>query len=225
MIVQKNLKTLLLVVSGLFGSLFQTPLSHAALLSKWSLDDATNAANAVAGAPSGKVERALVVEGHGSGKALAFTDWSVINYLKPDPAKATRVVIPNDPKLLPSFPFRLSAWIYPTADPIYYGGIAEKGLGYGAAYRLILLRGLKVQASLGDQNIKAVGSVPLSLNEWHEVALAADGRNLALLVDGKEVAKTPIPPGLKISSTEPLVLGNRFTGRIDEVSISSDPME
>jgi len=98
----------------------------------------------------------------------------------------------------------------------------EKGQGYGAAYRLILLRGLKVQASLGDQNIKAVSAAPVALNAWHEVTLAADGKNLTLLVDGKEAARTPIPPGLKISSTEPLLFGNRFTGRIDEISLSSD---
>ena len=217
-------KKLLFIAAGSIGVLAHGAPSQAAVLSKWSLDGSSTAANAVAGAPAGKVERALLVEGHdgSAGKALAFSDWSVINYLKPDPAQATRVVIPHDPKLLPSFPFRLSAWIFPTADPIYYGGIAEKGQGYGAAYRLILLRGLKVQASLGDQNIKAVGAVPISLNVWHEVTLIADGRNLALMIDGKEVAKTPIPSGLKLASTDPLLLGNRFTGRIDEVSISSD---
>lgn len=217
-------KTLLLIVVGSIGVLAQTPKSQAAVLSKWGLDEATTAANAIPGAPVGKVERALPVDGHDGkgGKALAFSDWSVVNYLKPDPAQATRVVVPHDPMLMPSYPFRVSAWIFPTADPIYYGGIAEKGQGYGAAYRLVLLRGLKVQASLGDLNIKAVGQAPVSLNEWHEVALVADGRILALLVDGKEVAKTPIPSGLKLSSSEPLLLGNRFTGRIDEVSISSD---
>jgi hypothetical protein len=81
---------------------------------------------------------------------------------------------------------------------------------------------LKVQASLGGQNLRAVGPAPLTLNAWHEVTLVADGVNLALMVDGKEVAKTPIPSGLKLDSTEPLLLGSRFTGRIDEVSISSD---
>lgn len=217
-------KVLLLIVAGSIGALAQTSQFQAAVLSKWSLDDAKNASNTVSGAPAGRVERASLVDGHegSAGKALAFSDWSVANYLKPNPSQATRVVVPHDPRLMPSYPFRISAWIFPTADPIYYGGIAEKGQGYGAAYRLILLRGLKVQASLGDQNVRAIGPVPVSLNEWHEVTLVADGRNLALLVDGKEVAKTLIPSGLKLISSEPLLLGNRFTGRIDEVSISSD---
>lgn len=217
-------KTLLLIVAGSIMALAKPPLSHAAVLSKWDMDGATITANAVSGAPAGKVERALPVDGRegSAGKALAFSDWSVVNYLKPDPAQSTRVVVPHDPRLMPSYPFRISAWIFPTADPIYYGGIAEKGQGYGAAYRLILLRGLKVQASLGDQNVKAIGPAPVSLNQWHEVTLVADGRSLALLVDGKEVAKTPIPSNLKLSSSEPLLLGSRFTGRIDEVSLSSD---
>lgn len=224
MTLQQASKTLLLIVAGSIVALAKTPQCQAAVLSRWGLDEATTAANAISGAPAGKVQRALLADGHdgNAGRALAFSDWSVVNYVKPDPAKATRVVVPHDPKLTPLYPFRVSAWIFPTADPIYYGGIVEKGQGYGGAYRLILLRGLKVQASLGDQNIKAVGQAPVSLNEWHEVSLVADGRNLALLVDGKEVAKTPIPSGLKLSSSEPLLLGNRFTGRIDEVSISSD---
>ena len=217
-------RTLLVIVGGFICALGNAPRLQGAVISKWSLDEAATAANTVSGAPAGRVERALLVDGREGqgGKALAFSDWSVLNYLKPDPAQATRVVVPHDPKLNPSYPFRVSAWIFPTADPINYGGIAEKGQGYGAAYRLILLRGLKVQASLADQNIKAGGAAPISLNQWHEVVLHADGRNLALLVDGKEVGKTPIPSGLKLSSSDPLLLGNRFTGRIDEVAISSD---
>ena len=62
-----------------------------------------------------KVERAPQVEGH-DGKALAFEDWSIKNYLKPDPKLATRVTLVHDPRLNPPFPFKVKAWIYPTAQ-------------------------------------------------------------------------------------------------------------
>ncbi|HEY3174399.1 MAG TPA: LamG domain-containing protein [Candidatus Polarisedimenticolia bacterium] len=191
-----------------------------AILSGWTFDGAQAGANSVPDGPQAKVERAVAVDGH-SGKALSFEDWSVKNYLKPDPAQATRVVIPHDPKLIPSPPFRISAWIHPTADPIYYGGIVEKGRGFGASYRLLLLRGLKVEASLGQQNVSVRSSSPISLNEWHEVVLLADSSALALMVDGKEAGRATLAPGPKIASTEPLIIGERFTGRIDDVLISS----
>jgi hypothetical protein len=212
---------LLSIAAALLGGITAVAGADAALVSKWSFDGGQAGGNLVPGGPAGVVERAVAVEGH-AGKALAFEDWSVKNYLKPDPRQATRVVVPHDPKLTPPFPFRISAWIYPTADPVFYGGIVEKGRGFGASYRLLLLRGLKVEASLGDQHVTVRSASPISLNEWHEVALVADGASLALMVDGKEAARATMAPGLKLASSGPLVIGERFTGRIDEVSISSE---
>lgn len=209
----------LMAVALLFAAL-GTAAADPTILSAWSFDGGQPGLNSVAGGPSGKVERAVAVEGH-AGKALAFEDWSIKNYLKPDPLQATRVVIPHDPKLTLSPPFRVSAWIYPTVDPVYYGGIVEKGRGFGASFRLLLLRGLKVEASLGDQHVTARSTLPISLNEWHEVVLVADGSALALVVDGKETARATVAPGLKLASADSLIIGERFTGRIDEVSIIS----
>jgi len=207
------------VVAGMLALV--TAAAEPALISRWSFDGAAPGENSVVGAPSGQVERAPQVEGH-DGKALAFEDWSMKNYLKPDPKLATRVMIVHDPRLNPSFPFKVKAWVYPTADPIYYGGIVEKGRGFGASYRLLLLRGLRVEASLGGKHITVRSQSPLSLNAWHEVTLIADGRALSLIVDGKEAGRTAADPAEKLSSTDPLVIGDRFTGRIDEVTLSRE---
>jgi len=194
--------------------------AEGALISKWSFEEAATAVNAVPGGPSGKVQGALAAEGR-SGRALAFEDWSVKNYLKPDPKKATKVVVPHQAALNPTLPVRISAWIYPTADPIYYGGIVEKGRGFGASYRLLLLRGLKVSAAVGDGHVGVKSQAPLSLNAWHEVVLVADKESLVLTVDGKEAGRASWTAPPKLANTDPVVIGDRFTGRIDEVSIGA----
>jgi len=207
------------VVSGMLA--LAPAAAEPTLIARWSFDGAAPGENSVAGAPSGQIERAQQVEGH-DGKALAFEDWSLKNYLKPDPKLASRVLVDHDPRLNPAFPFKVSAWIYPTADPIYYGGIVEKGRGFGASYRLLLLRGLKVEASLGGKHITVRSQSPISLNAWHDVTLIADGRALTLLVDGKEAGRAAAEPAEKLASADPLVIGDRFTGRIDEVTISRE---
>lgn len=194
------------------------------VIARWSFDAPNVCANDITGAPACRNERAIPIEGH-KGKALRFEDWSVKNYVRPDQTEATRLVVnesdPNAPAISPPFPFRVTAWIFPTADPIYYGGIVEKGQGYGASYRLLLLRGLKVSASVGEKHVTARSQSPLTLNAWHEVTMEADGLTLSLFVDGKEEGRAKIPAGSSTRSVAPLLIGDRFTGRIDEIEISS----
>ncbi len=190
------------------------------LVSRWSFEAEAPGANAVKGAPAARVEGAVPVEGH-AGKALMFEDWSVRNYVKPDPRQASRVVVPSSPVLDLTPPFTITAWIYPTAAPVFYGGIVERGSGFGAAYRLVLLRGLQVEAALGEQHVSVRSAGPITLNAWHEVSLAADGKTLVLTVDGKEAGTVPAP-ATRVSSKADLLIGERFTGRIDEVSIAAE---
>jgi concanavalin A-like lectin/glucanase superfamily protein len=210
-------------LAGFAGLSAGSALAESKLIARWSFETGSPGANAVAGAPTARIERATAAEGH-AGKALAFEDWSIKNYLKPDPREATRVVVApgtGAAALNPAYPFKVSAWIYPTADPVYFGGIVEKGRGLGGSYRLVLLRGLKVEASLGEKHVSLRSSAPISLNAWHEVGLLADGKSLVLLVDGQTAGSLALDQPPRLASTDPLVIGERFTGRIDEVSISS----
>ena len=218
MVLKGSVATALLTL--IFGLLLAPPAPSAqSIIARWSLDDGA-AASAVQGIPPGQVIKAQPGAGHSAG-ALVFEDWSTRNYLKPDPGQATRVVIPHDAKLNPAYPFRVTAWIYPTADPVYLGGIIEKGHGFGASYRLVLLRGLKVEACLGDRHVCARSAAALSLNAWHEVALVADTRTLSLKIDGEVAGQAPLDPAPRLLSSEPIIIGERFTGRIDEVSIEA----
>jgi len=177
---------------------------------------------AAPGLPPGRLQGATRTEGH-QGKALAFEDWSTRDYLKPNPAQAARLVIPHDARLNPALPFSLSAWIYPTADPIYYGGIVEKGQGFGGSYRLLLLRGLKVAGSAGAKNTTVRSAQPLTLNAWHELKLVAAAGTLTLYVDGQKAGEAALPEGSRPAASDDFVIGDRFTGRIDEVILAAGP--
>ncbi len=206
---------LLLLLSGPVAAIGEEPT----VVSRWRFEAANPSANEVEGAPAARIEGAQPAEGK-QGAALAFADWSVADYLKPDPAAATRVVVPDAAPINPALPFRVTAWIHPTADPVYYGGIVEKGDGFGASYRLVLLRGMRISASLGGSHATVRSPDPVVLNAWHEVTLLADRTSLALVVNGREVARTALSAEPKTGSADPIVIGDRFTGRIDEVTIA-----
>ena len=189
------------------------------VLSRWSCEKDAPTANAIASGPPIVIDKAVIAEGH-QGTALAFEDWSVKDYLNPDPNRATRAVVPREAAgdLGGSYPLKIAAWFYPTADPLYYGGIVERGNGYGASFRVILHRGLRVGASLGRVSLKS--ATPVTLNAWHEVTLMADGKTATLSVDGVAAAVAELPASEKPASKEAVVIGDRFSGRIDEVSIA-----
>ncbi len=186
-------------------------------LGRWLFDEGqgTVAADGVDGAANGQILNATWGQGRSSG-ALLFEDYSLKEYLKPDVSDASRVVVPHHDRLNPGGPFTLRAVIYPTRDPLYYGGIFEKGEGYGASIRLMLLRGLKVRGAVGASHAAVTSAEPISLDAWHEIELVYDGSGLLLKVDGKEQGRTAGVKG-PLSSGADVVIGARFSGRIDEI--------
>jgi len=189
-------------------------------IARWLFDEGKGdiVGDGADGTTNGRVVRAVWADGR-SGKALSFEDYSLKDYLHPNVADATRVVFPHADRLNPTGPFTLRAVIYPTRDPVYYGGVFEKGRGYGSSYRLIVLRGLKVRAEIGPGLIRLTSDAPLTLNAWHDVEMVFDGASLFLRIDGKESGKTPAAPGA-LSNRDESVAGERFSGRIDEVSLT-----
>jgi hypothetical protein len=190
-------------------------------IAMWLFDEGRGevASDGVDGATNGRIVKAGWDKGR-SGSALVFEDFSLKNYLKPDVREATRVVIPHNDRLNPAGAFTLRAVIYPTKDPVYYGGIFEKGRGYGASYRLILLRGLKVRAEAGASLVSATSAVPISLNAWHEIEMVFDGSSLVLRLDGKEEGKAENVKG-PFTNREEALIGERFSGKIDEVRLTT----
>lgn len=168
----------------------------------------------------GKVVNAQWVDGK-KGKALAFDDYGN-ELVKPDASKATYVTFEHNDALVPKTKLAVSAWVMlDRENPFYYGGIVEKGDGYGAAYRLGVLRNRKIRASVGNKLLSVESPEPLSVGEWHELSMSYDGQKLVLSIDGKEVTQKEGAVE-KFENKSPLVLGTRLTGKIDEVKISVD---
>ncbi len=190
-------------------------------VARWLFDEGSGpiAGDGGDGAANGKIFGAAWSPGV-SGKALAFEDYSAIDYLKPDVSKATRVVVPHLERLNPGGAFTLRAMIQPARDPLFYGGIIEKGRGYGASYRLMVLRGLRVRVTLGSAQSAVTSAEPLSVGRWHELEAAYDGASLVLRIDGKEAGRVG---GVKapMASKADLVIGERFSGKIDRAEITA----
>ena len=199
--------------------------SHAqtggAVIARWSFDEGqgSEAGDGMDGATKGKIFKATWAKGR-SGGALAFEDYSLKNYLRPDVKEATRVVIPHHSRLNITKPFTLEADIFPTKDPLYYGGIVEKGDGYGSTFRLLMIRGRKIRAAYGAGNTQITSSKPLELNAWHKLELTFDGSSLTLKVDGEiQASSGDIQP--QASSEDDVIIGERFSGLIDEVVLTA----
>jgi hypothetical protein len=131
--------------------------------------------------------------------------------------------------------FTISAWINPTTrEPV---AIASK-MDEAAAHRGfdLVLEGGRLGFHLIHQwpedGLKVLAKSPVSLNQWHHVSVAYDGRGLAsgvrLFVDGRpqevEVAHDQLRGS--IQTEQPLRIGIRttqlgFQGRLDEVEFFS----
>ncbi|MBI3465114.1 MAG: LamG domain-containing protein [Planctomycetes bacterium] len=164
----------------------------------------------------GDVVKAQWAEGK-KGNALQFNDYGN-NLEKPKVSDATFVEFKHHEALVPKAKVSISAWVWVERRGFFYGGIVEKGGGFGAAYRLGLLRNGVVKASVGNELLSVESPKPLSLKEWHELKMIYDGTRLTLAIDGEEVASQEKAVA-KFANADRLILGNRFTGKIDEVQI------
>lgn len=168
----------------------------------------------------GEIVNAQWVEGK-QGKALAFEDYGN-ELLKPDSSKATYVTFEHNAALVPKSKVTITAMVMlDRENPFYYGGIVEKGEGFGAAYRLGVKRDRKIRASVGNKLLSVESPEALPVGEWHELTMSYDGEKLVLSIDGKEVAQKDGAVE-KFENESTLELGRRLTGKIDEVKIVAE---
>ena len=153
-----------------------------------------------------------------AGKGLAFRDYTG-DFTKVDVTRGTVVTVPHHAALVPAKTVTLEADVYPTARPHYYGGLIEKGVGYGSAYRLLLLKDGRARGTVGNDHLAVTGKTPLTLDAWHHLTLTFDGETLTLTVDGTVEGTVTGAPGGFVNSDD-LRFGYRFTGRLDNVSVT-----
>ena len=238
------------------GIVVNTALSEPAKVKGgiWLFDEGegTTVQDSSGNANHGKTQNTKWVEGI-EGRALYFYDYgqATLDDPKMTIQKAAKmhafVKIPHSDTLTPQKTVDISAAIYIDIDfPQYFGTIVEKGQGYGAAYRLLLatrprrgegiieremrLRGvvgMDIGYAGGRESFQAAvtGSTRLERGKWYRVRMTYDGETLRLFVDGKEDGS--VKKKVKtMANREPVIIGERFTGRIDEVKISLDaPLE
>jgi hypothetical protein len=182
----------------------------------YSFDEGTGeTAYDSAGSHDGTIHGAKWTAGGKYGDALEFDGENDI------------LTIPSSPKLEFNEAFTLEAWVYPQESrqfeailtketPEFFSYALEAGgWGAGVPEGIISPEG-RVEKGLG-------ASEELPTKAWSHLALAYDGENLRLYVDGVLVksAAEPSPQGgegpLQIGGTK--VFGEYFKGRIDEVRL------
>lgn len=215
-----SLSLSLLTVVIVLLSLSSTSLAQQ-LVGHWKFDEGSgNTAQDSSGKNNnGEIINAKWTDGK-SGKALAFVDY-VTGYSNPDPKNASYVRVKHNDSLNPAKGFDISAVINiePSFSPTFAATIVEKGGGYGCSYRLLLTKDFKVRAVAGNEHVILDSATRLTPGKWTTLRVTYDGQSLKIYIDDKEDASTAAQvKGL--SSNDDLIMGRRFTGKIDEVKIS-----
>lgn len=168
---------------------------------------------------AGEIVSAKWAEGI-SGKALAFVDYTS-EHPSPDSKKASYVRIKHSASLSPTRSFDLSAAINIDASfsPSFVATILQKGEGYGCSYRLLLTKDFKVRVAAGTEHATLESTTRLTPGKWISVRASFDGQKLKIFIDGKEDASTAAEVK-NFSNPDDVIIGWRFTGKIDEVRIS-----
>lgn len=207
----------LLHVSAWF--LWGTAAGAQELTGHWTFDEGhgTMAGDSSGMNHHGDVVNASWVDGL-SGKALALRDYSA-DY-PPSPTH-TFIRVEHSERLNPQSGFDISATIRidPAFEPYFDATIVQKGAGYGCAYRVLLTRDFRVKAVAGNDHAVLEGATVLPVGTWTTIRAAYDGENLTIHVDGEEDGshRTEVNG---FSNRDDILMGERFTGDIDEIRIS-----
>jgi hypothetical protein len=153
-----------------------------------------------------------------AGTALEFHDSSA-EY--PSSPKTTFIRIKNSDSLNPRKGFDLSATfsIDPAFTPTFAAVIVEKGEGYGCSYRLLLTEDFRFKAVAGNEHAVLESSTKLTPGKWITARASYDGQALKIFIDGNEDASAAIQTR-KLASSDDLIIGKRFSGRIANVAIA-----
>ncbi|HEV2022590.1 MAG TPA: LamG-like jellyroll fold domain-containing protein [Terriglobales bacterium] len=153
-----------------------------------------------------------------AGTALEFHDSSA-EY--PSSPKTTLVRIKHNDSLNPHKGFDLSATLFidPAFAPTFSAVIAQKGEGYGCSYRLLLTEDFRLKAVAGNEHAVLESSTKLTPGKWVTARASYDGQALKIFIDGKEDASAAIQT-TKLPSSDDIIIGKRFSGRIANVAIA-----
>lgn len=154
-----------------------------------------------------------------SGKALAFHDYSAGDPSHLPPPQYVRVKHNTSLELRTKFDVSAAINIDPQFTPMFAASIVQKGSGYGCSYRLLLGSDFKIKVAAGKGHVLLDSPGAVEKGKWIKVRATYDGRALKIFLDDKETASQEVAIR-DFSSSDDVTIGERFTGRIDEVKVS-----
>jgi hypothetical protein len=198
------------------GNAFAAQVDAGGLVAAYGFDDGSGsvAADSSGHGNDGTTAATTWVSGGKFGGALSFNGTS------------SWVTVPDAPTLDLTRSFTLEAWVKPTAlGAAAWRTVVLKEQPGELAYALYAHAAGPPQAIVfTDTEHPAVAPAKLALNAWSHLAATYDGANLALYVNGAQVASVPAP-GAVAASQLPLRIGGNsiwsewFKGLIDEVKV------
>jgi hypothetical protein len=145
---------------------------------------------------------AALVDGK-HGKALEFT-------------ADAEIQIPDDESMDGIQAITLAVWVW--QEDHQATGIIQKGGGWGnMSYLIQPWSDQQIYFGILDTSSRAItqpGDYPMG--EWYHMAGTFDGESLTIYINGEEKAQAPAPTDTIPDTAEPLQVGNRLAGVLDD---------
>ncbi len=172
-----------------------------------------------------------VADRSGHGYAVANGTWRFAEGVDGSALVLNRTELAVTPAIDPGGTFTVEAWVRPDAVDRKQHVVTTYDYDGPAGYLLAVTRDGKAEFRVGNGTAEAaVYSDGMNMSTWHHLAGTFDGRTARLYVDGEAVGYTEDVAGMRLPNGTTHIGGagyggDRFTGLLDTVRVSRQPLE